>query len=210
MNSIERLTRIFAEFPGIGPKQARRFVYFLITRNTGYIEEFKKEISELRGEIETCTDCKKYFILSGQVKTTNSKKLCSICADITRDASSLMIVSRDIDLENIEKSRFFSGKYFVLGGLVPILDKNPEQKIRLNDMISLLSRNAEKGLKEIIIGLDANSEGEYTAEIVKKALSPLAEKYNIKISELGRGLSTGTELEYSDPDTIKNALKNRG
>jgi recombination protein RecR len=205
MNSIERLTRIFSDFPGIGPKQARRFVYFLITRNPGYIDEFKKEISELRGEIETCADCKKYFI-----KNAGLKKLCNICSDPARDSSSLMIVSRDIDLENIEKSRFFSGKYFVLGGLVPILDKNPEQRIRLSDMISLVSRNADKGLKEIIIGLDANSEGEYTAEIVKKALSPLAEKYNIKISELGRGLSTGTELEYSDPDTIKNALKNRG
>ena len=204
MNSIERLTRIFAEFPGIGPKQARRFVYFLITRNPGYINEFMKEVSELRGEIETCIDCKKYFILSA-----NSRKLCNICADATRDVSSLMIVSRDIDLENIEKSRFFGGKYFVLGGLVPILDKNPEQRIRLNDMISLVSRNADKGLREIIIGLDANSEGEYTAEIVKKALSPLAEKYNIKISELGRGLSTGTELEYSDNNTLKNALKNR-
>ena len=205
MNSIERLTRIFADFPGIGPKQARRFVYFLITRNPSYIDEFKKEISELRGEIETCVDCKKYFI-----KNAGLKKLCNICADTTRDGSSLMIVSRDIDLENIEKSRFFNGKYFVLGGLVPILDKNPEQRIRINDMISLVSRNTDKGLKEIIVGLDANSEGEYTAEIIKKTLSPLAEKYNIKISELGRGLSTGTELEYSDPDTIKNALKNRG
>ncbi|MFA6226952.1 MAG: toprim domain-containing protein [Candidatus Paceibacterota bacterium] len=210
MNSIERLTKIFSEFPGIGPKQARRFVYFLITRNPSYVDEFRKEITNLRGEIETCADCKKYFILTGQVKNADLKKLCNICADTTRDASSLMIVSRDIDLENIEKSRFFSGKYFVLGGLVPILDKNPEQRIRLNEMISLVSRNADKGLKEIIIGLDANSEGEYTAEIMKKALSPLAEKYNIKISELGRGLSTGTELEYSDPETIKNALKNRG
>jgi recombinational DNA repair protein RecR len=65
------------------------------------------------------------------------------------------------------------------------------------------------GLKEIILGLDANSEGEYTSDYIKKELSTITEKYGIKISELGRGLSTGSELEYSDPETIKNALKNR-
>ena len=205
MNSIDKLIRIFSEFPGIGPKQARRFVYFLITRHESYIEEFKREITELRNEIETCIDCKRYFS-----KGTNNKNICNICADTTRDNSQLMIVSRDIDFENIEKSHFFNGKYFILGGVVPILDKNPEQRVRLKELLNLVIRMSENGLKEIIMGLDANSEGEYTTEIIKNNLSPIVTKHNIKISELGRGLSTGTELEYSDSETIKNALKNRG
>ena len=211
MNSIDKLIKIFSEFPGIGPKQARRFVYFLITRPQGYIEEFKNEITELKSDIESCADCKRYFSISLQKgKQVNGKNLCTICADMTRDAGLLMIVSRDIDLDNIEKSHLFNGKYFVLGGLVPILDKEPEKRIRLKDMHSLVSRISEKGLKEIILELDANSEGEYTAELLKNELSSIASKYSIKISELGSGLSTGTELEYSDPETIKNALKNRG
>ena len=210
MNSIDKLIKIFSEFPGIGPKQARRFVYFLITRSEGYIEEFKNEITELRSDIESCADCRRYFSNTLQRgKSVNGKNLCSICADSTRDRSSLMVVSRDIDLENIEKSHSFNGIYFVLGGLVPILDKNPEQRIRLKELLSLVSRISDKGLKEIILGLDANSEAEYTAEILKVSLFAICQKYSIKISELGRGLSTGTELEYSDPETIKNALKNR-
>lgn len=204
MNSIDKLIKIFSEFPGIGPKQARRFVYFLITRHEGYIDELKREITSLRANIESCVECRRYFTKSG-----GDKKLCNICADSTRDNTSLMIVSRDVDLENIEKSHFFNGKYFVLGGTVPILDKNPEQRIRLKDLLVLLNRMSENGLKEVILGLDANSEGEYTTDIVKGAISPIMEKYSIKISELGRGLSTGSELEYSDPETIKNALKNR-
>lgn len=204
MNSIDKLIKIFSEFPGIGPKQARRFVYFLITRHEGYIDELKREITNLRANIESCIECRRYFTKSG-----NDKKLCNICADSTRDNTSLMIVSRDVDLENIEKSHFFNGKYFVLGGTVPILDKNPEQRIRLKDLLILLNRMSENGLKEVILGLDANSEGEYTTDIVKGAISSITEKYSIKISELGRGLSTGSELEYSDPETIKNALKNR-
>ncbi len=205
MNSIDKLVKIFSEFPGIGPKQARRFVYFLITRPQYYIDDFKNEISELRSQIESCTDCKRYF-----AKNSSGKKLCEICADTTRDITSLMIVARDIDFENIEKSHVFGGKYFVLGGLIPILDKEPEKRIRLKALIETVSKMAENGLKEIILGFDLNSEGEYTADFLKKELSLISEKFGIKISELGRGLSTGTELEYSDPETIKNALKNRG
>ncbi len=204
MNSIDKLIKIFSEFPGIGPKQARRFVYFLMAKNDYFIEDFKKEITELKSEIASCAECRRYFL-----KNKDNKKVCDICADDARDNKSLMIVGLDVDLNNIEKSNLFGGKYFVLGGLVPVLDKNPEQRIRLNELLALVNKMAEKGLKEIILGLDANAEGEYTADLVKKALSPLVKKYGIKISELGRGLSTGTELEYSDPETIKNALKNR-
>ena len=204
MNSIDKLIKKFSEFPGIGPKQARRFVYFLINRHESYIEELKNEITELRRNVSSCSDCKRYFFSRVEGQT-----LCDICADKTRDNSILMIVSRDIDLENVEKSHPFLGKYFVLGGLVPILDKNPEQRIRLKELLALVSRMSGKGLTEIILGLDANSEGEYTANILKSSLTPITSKYSIKISELGRGLSTGTELEYSDPETIKFALKNR-
>ncbi len=180
-------------------------MYFLITRSPSYIEDFKKEISELKSEISSCADCKRYFVKNG-----SQKKVCEICADTTRDNSSLMIVARDIDLENIEKSHNFLGKYFVLGGLVPILDKNPEQRIRLKELLALVNKMAESSLKEMILAFDLNSEGEYTAELIETELFPIADKYKIKISELGRGLSTGTELEYSDPETIKSALKNRG
>ena len=204
MNSIDKLIKKFSEFPGIGPKQARRFVYFLINRHESYIEELKNEITELRKSISSCFDCKRYFF-----SRHDDQNLCDICSDKNRDVSILMIVSRDIDLENVEKSHALNCKYFVLGGLVPILDKNPEQRIRLKELLALVSRMSDKGLKEIILGLDANSEAEYTGNILKSSLSPIITKYSIKISELGRGLSTGTELEYSDPETIKNALKNR-
>lgn len=204
MNSIDKLIKIFSEFPGIGPKQARRFVYYLMNKPESFINEIKNEIDNLRNGITTCSDCKRFFIAR-----YNEQSLCDICADKTRDNGILMIVSRDIDLENIEKSHTMNGRYFVLGGLVPIFEKNPEQKIRLKDLLALVSRMSGKGLKEIILGLDANSEAEYTANILKNSLSLITTKYSITISELGRGLSTGTELEYSDPETIKNALNNR-
>lgn len=219
MDTIEKLTEIFKSFPGIGPRQAKRFVYFLLTRNKNYIDELINLITELKKEIQICQECYQYF-----TKNKQALKICEICQNKNRDTNTLMIVARDIDLENIEKSHSFNGKYFVLGGTIPILDKNPENKIHLKELLTAVEKKANNkttptsesdpslekaGLREIILGFSLNPESEYTANYIIQALNPLLTKYNIKISHLGRGLSTGTELEYSDADTIKNALKNR-
>jgi recombination protein RecR len=219
MDTIEKLTEIFKSFPGIGPRQAKRFVYFLLTRNKNYIREFTTLVEELQRETQLCQECFRYFTKGKQVNL-----LCDICQNKNRDLDSLMIVARDIDLENIEKSHSFNGKYFVLGGTIPILDKNPEQRVRLQELMTTIEKKSklrttpvsehdpslEKvGLKEIILGFGINPESDYTADFIIQSITPLITKYNLKISHLGRGLSTGTELEYSDADTIKNALKNR-
>ncbi len=136
--------------------------------------------------------------------------MCEICSDETADHSTLIIVEKDADLENVRKAGSYNGLYFVLGGLVPILDKNPEARIRiiaLKKRIENLIKNGQ--LKELILALSASVEGDNTADYVHAELRDLATKNNLTISTLGRGLSTGTELEYSDPDTIREALRGR-
>lgn len=215
MEKIDRLSHLFSEFPGIGPRQSKRFVYFLLTRNPEFLEEMTDIISSLKKEIKSCDDCSRFF-----QNNYSKSALCEICNDKGRDKTKLMIVCRDVDLETVEKSGSYNGIYFVLGGYIPILDKNPEKQIRLKQLLAFLdtktkvnendSEDANRHqLKEIILGMNANPAGEHTSDFLKNVLAPLSEKYSIKISILGRGLSTGTELEYSDADTIKNALKNR-
>lgn len=133
--------------------------------------------------------------------------LCDICRDEARDKTKLLIVAKDVDLENIEKSGSYEGLYFVLGGLVPVLEKNPEDRIRGFALRKEIDRNPD--IKEIIIALSATVEGDNTADYIRVSFRDLANQRGFRISVLGRGLSTGTELEYSDQDTIKNALKNR-
>ncbi|MFA6338907.1 MAG: toprim domain-containing protein [Candidatus Paceibacterota bacterium] len=205
MTSIERLTELFKDFPGIGPRQAKRFVYFLLTRPESYRRELISHIENIKNNIQACASCFRFF-----EATSVSQKVCSVCSNPNRDNSSLLIVSRDIDFENIERSRSFNGTYFILGGSIPILEKNPELKIRAKELASVVKKKAsESGLKEIIIALNANPEGENTAQFVTKFLEPLTNEFGLKVSTLGRGLSTGTEIEYSDSETIKNAIKNR-
>ena len=120
-----------------------------------------------------------------------------------------MLVSHDVDFENIEKTHSYNGYYFILGGTVPILEKTPEKRIRQKDLLEIVEKRIKDGLKEIILALNYNPEGENTLTYLKELMSSRVLDSKIRVSTLGRGLSTGTELEYSDSDTIKNALKNR-
>jgi recombination protein RecR len=198
MNSIDKLTELFSRFPGIGPRQARRFVYFLLSRNGGYSADLVRAIENLKSEILQCSECQRFFH-----SLNHNQNLCAVCSDQTRDNSMLMIVPRDVDLEAVEKSGSYHGYYFVLGGVVPILEKEPEKRIRLKELENILSKKKE--LKEIILAMNANNDGENTAEFIKERFHNLG----VTFSVLGRGLSTGAELEYSDPETLKNAFLHR-
>jgi recombination protein RecR len=200
MDSLRRLEEIFAHFPGIGPRQAKRFVYYLLNKSPASIKEFTQLVEEVKRSTSECTKCHRFFF--GTTKLTS----CSICSDASRDQTCLMVVARDSDFESIEKSGAYRGLYFILGGTVPILDKEFEKRIRIK---LLLERVSEKNsaIKEIILSLNATPDGENTAEIVKEALTKL--KGDFRNSILGRGLSTGAELEYVDGDTIRSALSNR-
>lgn len=206
MNSIEKLSSYFLKFPGIGARQARRFVYHLLTKDEKYLKELAGAIITIKKEVSECASCHRFFSPQG-----TKMVLCTICGDDHTDKTMMMVVEKDVDLENIHKSGAYHGRYFVLGGTLPFLDNNPNESIRAKSLFDEVEKSAKaKTLKEIILALSANPEGEHTTLYVKKILESLAEKNHVSISLLGRGLSTGTELEYSDSDTLKNALKNRG
>jgi len=207
MDPIEKLSAIFIKFPGIGKRQAKRFVYHLLSMNDSYIKELAASIASIRSVVSECASCHRFFSLKNGKKSL----VCDICSNEQTDKETLLVVEKDVDLENIQKSGAYHGMYFILGGTLPFLDKSPDDVIRSKSLIERVSMDAKNNiLKEIILALSATSEGEHTALYVKKILDPLAQKYNTKITVLGRGLSTGTELEYSDSDTLTNALKNRG
>lgn len=123
-----------------------------------------------------------------------------------------MIVATDADADAIERSHTYNGTYFVLGGTIA-LGNEKNSRIREADLVKCIEERANE-LREIIMAFPANVEGDTTASRVHDLIKPLilnveGVPLHIVVSSLGRGLSTGAELEYADPDTIKNALKNR-
>jgi recombination protein RecR len=113
-------------------------------------------------------------------------------------------VEKDQDLAALERTGAYRGRYFVLGGTLTLSGKGA---IRERELIERVERRSAQGLEEIILALSATSEGEHTADHLRERLSPLRE--HVKLTILGRGLSTGSELEYADSPTLSSALANR-
>ncbi len=190
--------------PGVGPRQARRMVFFLLRQRREWTEELTTLIRALRTRVATCEDCRRFFLPSRE-----GEARCRICADPHRPDHTLIIVEKEVDLENIERSGAVEGKYFVLGGLYAPLAKEPARALRLAHLDALLARRAAQ-LKEVIIALAVNPDGEETRRFLVERLAPLAQRYGFALTAPARGLSTGSELEYADPQTLRSAFAGRG
>ncbi len=206
MNPIDKLIAAFERFPGIGPRQARRFVHYLLSTSQANRADLAASIKELGAHSAQCQRCFRWFVKSG---SKGALPLCEICSNARRNESLLFIVEKDADIDNVERSGF-RGLYFVLGGTVPLGAEEPEKHIRARELLSRVDlEGGEQKLKEIILGLSATTEGDHTRSLLMEKLRTPAETFGIKVSSLGRGLSTGSELEYADPDTIASALSSR-
>lgn len=206
MDPINILADKFKEFPGIGERQAKRFVYFLLHKNPSFVKALGDAISSIKNQIAECESCHVFF----QVKV-NQKSLCDTCANPQTDQNTMLIVEKDADMESIKRTKTYKGLFFVLGGLVPIVTKETPTFVRTNELQAIVKERIKSNqLKEIILGLSINPHGEHTDLYLRELLHPILSESPVSIVSLGRGLSTGTELEYSDSETIKNALKNRG
>lgn len=203
-STIQKLSEHFEKLPGIGPRQARRFVYALLSKDNEFLSDFSVLISSLRKSIDQCKKCNRFF------QKKKEENICNLCSAPNKDKSILLVTEKDIDLENIEKAGFYKGFYFVLGGLIPPVGSTTPKEVKMKELFERVKKEAiSKNLKEIILAFNATTEGDNTIRYIEKILEPIIEKSPIKINRLGRGLSTGTELEYSDKETIINAFKNR-
>ncbi|HWH16286.1 MAG TPA: toprim domain-containing protein [Candidatus Paceibacterota bacterium] len=194
---IEDLASALNRFPGIGPRQAKRFVYYLLSVPQSDRARLADLIQNLAADVRQCALCMRFA-------PTNADGLCNYCADANRDDALLMILEKDQDLVAVERTGTYRGRYFVLGGVITLSGKGA---IRERDLIRVVEARARTGLREIVLALSATSEGEHTADRVRELLAPL--RGPITLSELGRGLATGSELEYADSATLSAALQNR-
>jgi recombination protein RecR len=193
---IEELARALAHLPGIGPRQGKRFVYYLLAAPASERAKLAELISTLGKDVRQCSECLRFY--------NGNSSTCNYCADKARDSSLLMIVEKDQDLAAIERAGTYKGRYFVLGGVLTLSGKGA---IREKELTKIVEARLKSGLKEVVLALSATSEGEHTSDRVRELLLPHREA--LKISVLGRGLATGSELEYSDAETLRAALTNR-
>jgi len=200
MDSIERLSLIFEKFPGIGPRQANRFVQYLLRSSGAHRRELIDAIEKLSSGVRQCPECMRFH--------AGPEAVCNICSNQKRDTKTLAVISSDTDLVALERSGSFTGRYFVLGGTVSLVSEK-SHTLRIRELLTLLAKRLDTGLAEIILAFPANPEGDATAERIREEILAIPTLTSLRITALGRGLSTGSELEYADPDTLHDALENR-
>ena len=186
--AIEELSKL----PGVGKKTAQRLALYILKRNETEVNNLLKSIQELKTKLRFCDRC---FNLS-------EENLCNICKSPKRDSSLLCVVEEASDVIAIEKTNEFNGLYHVLGGVLsPLSGINPDSlKIK-----ELIKRFENEDIKEVILALNPDTEGETTSLYIAKLLKPL----NLKVSRIARGLPMGGDLEFADEATIGRALLNR-
>ena len=191
-NAIQRLLDAFAHLPGIGPKGAQRIAFYLLSAGDEESTNLAEAIAEARQKVRFCDIC-------GNVCETSP---CPVCADPRRDHSIICVIEEPKDVMSIERTREYHGVYHVLGGAI-----NPMANVGPPDLNipKLLDRLKGDEVKEIILALDPNIEGEATTTYLSRLLSPLG----ITVTRLASGLPVGSDLEYADEITLGRALAGR-
>ena len=202
------------KFPGVGPRQATRFVFYLLREDRERVAALAEAIGTLQDEVKVCAQCYKTYDTNHA--STNSAQaigvgLCEMCRDGKRNAHLVAVVEKEVDLENIERTRKYSGLYHVLGGTINPLDSSAPVRLHVKELFERIQKMAQAGGDiELILATNPTSEGEATALYLERIFSPLKTQHpSLKLSRLGRGLGTGAELEYTDEVTISDALLNR-
>ncbi len=191
--SLEELIDCFKLLPGIGEKNAERLSFAVLKFSDENAEKFSTAISNVKTKIVKCERCN---------NLTEDSKLCLVCADDTRDSSTICVVESTKDLILFEKSNAFKGKYHVLEGLIsPLEGINPED-IKINQLIN---RIKEEDIKEVILALNMSMEGETTSLYITKLL----EGTDVSVTKIAAGIPVGADMEYLDALTIQRALEGR-
>lgn len=192
-NSLEELIECFKLLPGIGEKNAERLSFAVLKFSDENAKKFSTAIDNVKTKIIKCEKCN---------NLTEDSKLCLVCADETRDSSTICVVESTKDLILFEKSNAFKGKYHILEGLIsPLEGINPED-IKINQLIN---RIKEEDIKEVILALNMSMEGETTALYITKLL----EGTDVTVTKIAAGIPVGADMEYLDSLTIQRALEGR-
>lgn len=195
--NFKRIVRLFQKLPGVGPRQAARFVLALMEKPDSELQDLGKAIQNLRNEISFCPNC---FNIS-------DNHLCIVCSNSKRDKDKLLVVEKVTDLDSIEKTGLYNGLYHVLGGAINPLDGITSETLKVKELASRIEGLLKTSSRiELIIATNPNTPGETTSLYLKDMFQG---RQGISLTRLARGLASGSNLEYADEITLKNALEHR-
>jgi recombination protein RecR len=198
--AVNNLIEAFERLPGIGPKTAARLTYYLLAVPQAEIDKFALALKSLKTDTVICSVC--YNVAEANP--------CDICSDRDRDRSVICVVEHPLDVLALEKSGKYQGVYHVLGGVIDPLHNIGPEEIRIGELLARLKDSvfSNKGsIKEVILALNPNMEGEATCLYINRQLK--AQSLKLKVSRLAHGLPVGADIEYADEVTLSRAMEGR-
>ncbi len=189
---LENAVNAFASLPGIGRKSALRMALHILRQGPTNANKFISAICEMSENIQYCKEC----------HNISDKPICEICSDPKRDQTTICVVESIKEVMLIENTAQYHGVYHVLGGVI-----SPMNGISPTDLeiTSLVERVGKNNIKEVILALSPNMEGDTTCFYIYRKLSPLP----VTVTTIARGVAVGDDLEYADEITLGRSILNR-
>ncbi len=189
---IERLVASLRRLPGIGEKSAQRLAFHLLSAPEAQAQELADAILRMKREIVLCAEC---FDLT-------DASPCALCRDARRDGALLCVVEEPADLEAVERTHRFTGRYHVLGGALSPIEGVGPGELRIAELEARISRG---DVREVILATNPTAEGDATAHFIADRLRASG----VRITRIACGMPLGGDLEYADHVTIGRSIENR-
>ena len=194
--ALEDAINALSMLPGVGPKTAERYAYYLFKANPKISDTISDCLKELHNQVKSCPVT---FAL-----IDSDEEYSPFYTDTTRDKTTVLVVEEPLDIYAIEQTKAYKGTYHVLGGAISPIDGITPEQLHIGELIRRVN---DDNVKEVIIATNPSVEGESTALLLEKMLHE--QNPNLKLTRLARGLPLGVDLSYADQITLSAALENR-
>ncbi|MCU0493882.1 MAG: recombination mediator RecR [Chloroflexaceae bacterium] len=189
---VARLIEELSKLPGIGPKTASRLTFYLLRADEEQARQLAAALVDVKEQVSFCKRCFNITV----------SELCPICTNPNRDQSKICVVEEPLDVLAIERTNRYRGLYHVLHGHLAPLEGIYREDLKINELVA---RVRTEPVEEVILATNPNTEGQATAYLILKDLAPIG----VHVTQPARGLPTGGDLEWADPDTLGSALEGR-
>lgn len=196
--ALEKLVHELSRLPGIGPKTAQRLAYYILKSKESYPVQLSEALLRVQTEVHTCPECFNY----------TDREICKFCEDMHRNNEILCLVEEPSDIVRIESSGVFRGRYHVLHGVISPLEGITAKDLKISELLVKIEDGLSghgPQIKEIILALDADLEGDTTALYLAKVL----QGKGVKLSRIAHGIPIGSDIDFIDDRTMGRALENR-
>ncbi len=198
--SVQTLIEQFSKLPSIGRKTAQRLASYVLKMPRSEVVEFSEALVAVKDRVKFCTTC----------HNVTDNDPCAICSSARRDASTICVVEESSDVMAIERTNDYRGVYHVLGGVISPLDGIGPDDLTISHLVARITSVSEDSgdevaIKEVILAMNPNVEGDTTAYYLSQLLQP----FKVTVTRIARGLPIGGDLEFADEATLARAMEGR-